>query len=100
MGPKVNAGKNANAATINITAKVINPKVPVSVFNVPALSGMNFFFANNPAIATGPIIGKNLDNNITKPQVIFQKTDGVSPKPSKPLPLFAAEEVYSYSISE
>ncbi len=46
----------------------------------------------------GPIIGKNLASNITTPQAIFQK--GVlSPRPSKPLPLLAEEEVNSYSIS-
>ena len=36
-------GKNDRAATIKITANVITPKVTVSVFNVPALSGINFF---------------------------------------------------------
>ena len=46
------AGKNDNAAMINITAKVITPKVTVSVSRVPAEEGINFFSANNPAIAT------------------------------------------------
>ena len=46
------AGKNDNAAIINITAKVITPKVTVSVSRVPAEEGINFFSANNPAIAT------------------------------------------------
>ena len=34
---------------IKITAKVITPKVTVSVFSVPALSGTYFFPANRPA---------------------------------------------------
>ena len=95
IGPKANAVKNDNATRIAITAKTIMPKVAVSAFSVPALSGMYFFFASNPAIATGPMIGKKRDNNITNPHVIFQNTDGVSPNPSKPLPLLADEEVYS-----
>ena len=98
MGPSVNAGKKLNAARINITANTIIPNVPVSVFNVPALSGTYFFLASMPAMATGPMIGRNLASNITTPQAIFQK--GVlSPRPSKPLPLLADEEVNSYSIS-
>src|SRR5579859_2780637 len=99
IGPRARAGKKDNAATMMITAKVITPKVPVSVFNVPALSGIYFFFASIPAIATGPIMGRNRDSNITRPQVIFQKGTP-SPSPSNPEPLLADEEVYSYNISE
>ena len=58
IGPNASAGKNDSAATMAITAKTINPNVPVSVFNVPALSGIYFLFAKIPAIATGPIMGK------------------------------------------
>ena len=43
---------------MTITAKVISAKVAVSVFSVPALSGMYFFEASSPAIATCPTIGK------------------------------------------
>src|SRR5690348_17545427 len=53
IGPSVNAGKNDSAATMEITPNTITPNVLVSVFNVPALSGMNFFFARIPAMATG-----------------------------------------------
>jgi hypothetical protein len=42
IGPKANAGKNDSAATIAITANTMSPKVEVSVFNVPALSGIYF----------------------------------------------------------
>ena len=45
-------GKNDRAATMKMTANVITPNVPVSVLSVPALSGMYFFFARMPAIAT------------------------------------------------
>ena len=39
-------GKNDSAAIMKITTNVMTPKVNVSVFNVPALSGMNFFCAS------------------------------------------------------
>ena len=73
MGPNANAGKNDNAAMINITANTMMPNVDVSVLSVPALSGTYFFFARIPAMATGPMMGKNLASNITVPQAIFQK---------------------------
>ena len=97
MGPKAKAGKKDKAATIAITTKMTKPKVEVSVFKVPELSGINFFSASNPAIATGPIIGKKRPKSNIIPVEIFQ--NGVlSPNPSKPLPLLAADEVYSYNI--
>ena len=37
------AGKKDKAAIMKMTAKVIMAKVTVSVFSVPALSGMYFF---------------------------------------------------------
>ncbi|MNN58453.1 hypothetical protein D3C81_1735010 [compost metagenome] len=81
-----------------ITVNTKIPKVAVSVCKVPSPSGINFFLANKPAIATGPIIGKKRDRIKTIPVLIFHQ--GVlSPKPSNPLPLFADEEVYSYKIS-
>ena len=94
IGPNASAGKNDKAAMMNMTAKIIMAKVEVSVFKVPALSGTYFFFASIPAMASGPMMGKNLPKIITRPQAIFQK--GVlSPSPSKPLPLLAEEEVNS-----
>jgi hypothetical protein len=49
-------------------------------------------------MATGPMIGINLDSNSTIPVEIFHH--GVlSPSPSNPDPLLAEEEVNSYSIS-
>ena len=63
------AGKNDKAATIKITAKVITPKVTVSVFSVPALSGTYFFPANRPAMATWPAIGKKRPKISVQPVV-------------------------------
>jgi hypothetical protein len=73
IGPKVKAGKNDNAAIITITANTMIPKVAVSVLSVPADSGMNFLLASIPAIATGPMIGKNRARKITNPVLTFQK---------------------------
>ncbi|MNV99419.1 hypothetical protein D3C71_1947750 [compost metagenome] len=84
---------------ITMTTKVIIPKVNVSVFRVPADSGMYFFEASNPAMATGPMIGRKRPRINTKPVTTFQKML-LSPRPSKPEPLFAAAEVFSYNISE
>ena len=94
IGPSVNEGKKDKAATIKITAKTIIPNVPVSVFRVPEPSGIYFLPARVPAIATGPIIGRNLDRISISPVLIFHHMV-LSPRPSKPLPLLAAEEVYS-----
>ena len=88
------AGKNDSAATIMITANVMPANVNVSVFNVPALSGINFFSASKPAIATGHIIGKNLPSSRTIPHETSQN-NVLSPNPSKPEPLVADEEVNS-----
>ena len=94
IGPSAKAGKKQSATTIMIVANTIIPNVPVSVFNVPALSGIYFFFARMPAIATGPIIGMNLANSITIPHVMFQNGTP-SPRPSNPEPLFADDDEYS-----
>ena len=91
---KACAGKNDNAATMNITANVITPNVTVSVLRVPALSGIYFFCAKRPAIATCPMIGMNLLNINTIPHEIFQN-HVLSPSPSKPEPLLAAQDVNS-----
>jgi len=64
-----------------------------SVFKVPEDSGMYFLFASRPTMATGPMIGINLANNMTMPADMFQK-GLLSARPSNPLPLFAVEEVY------
>ena len=72
-GPSASAGKYDNAFSTMMTAKVIIPKVSVSIFKVPADSGMNFFCASKPAIATGPMIGRKRPKRITIPVVTFQK---------------------------
>ena len=94
IGPSVNAGKKESAATMMITESSTAINAGLSTFNVPLLSGIYFLEANDPAMASGPMIGINLPNNMAIPQRIFQK--GVaSPKPSKPEPLLAAAEVNS-----
>ena len=93
IGPSTRGGKYDNAVMITITANVIAPNVTDSTRKVPADSGMNFLFAINPTIAMGPIIGRNLPNSMAKPAVIFQK-GLLSASPSKPLPLFALDDVY------
>ena len=65
---KACTGKKDRAATMKMTANVITPNVTVSVFNVPALSGTNFFRASSPAIATWPTIGKKRPRIRTIPQ--------------------------------
>ena len=92
-GPRAKAGKKAKAAKIIMTAYVIIENVPVSVLNVPADSGITFFDARMPAMATGPIMGRNLPISITNEVVTFQNKL-LSDKPSNPLPLLAAHEVY------
>src|SRR3569833_1567521 len=91
IGPKASEGKYDNALSTIITAKVIAPKVIVSVFCVPADSGINFFWASKPAIATGPMMGRNLPSIITRPVVTFQNILP-SPRPSNPEPLLALDE--------
>ena len=64
----------------------------VSVLNVPADSGIYFLFAKKPAIATGPMIGKkSCQEHYNTCQYIPEIL--LSPKPSKPLPLLAFDEV-------
>src|SRR6202162_1151294 len=93
IGPNANGGKYDNAVMITITAPVITPNVIESTFKVPADSGTYFLLAINPAIATGPMIGIKRPSIIANPAVIFQK-GLLSASPSKPLPLFALDEVY------
>ncbi|MNY70540.1 hypothetical protein D3C86_2086960 [compost metagenome] len=82
-----------------ITAKVIAPKVTVSVLKVPADSGIYLFSAKRPAMATGPIMGRNRLKSKINPVLIFHQIL-LSARPSNPEPLLAFAEVYSYSISE
>lgn len=97
-GPSVNAGKKDNAAMMIMTDSNTATNAGLSTFKVPALSGMYFLEARDPAMAIGPMIGMNLPKSIARPHKIFQK--GVaSPRPSKPEPLLAEADVNSYNIS-
>src|SRR5690242_14678317 len=99
MGPKASAGKNDNAAMMAMTANTMTPNVSVSVFRVPALSGTYFLPASMPAMAMGPIMGRNRDNSMTIPSAIFQKWVLAFIPPNSE-PLLAEAELNSYSISE
>ena len=91
MGPNANPGKKSSAPRITTTENNTIPKIGESNFNEPDDSGVYFFAEINPAIAIGPMIGMNLPRSIAIPVPIFQ--NGVlSPSPSKPDPLFAAED--------
>src|SRR5580692_183894 len=92
-GPNTSDGKKAKAAMIIITASVIIPNVPVSVLRVPTDSGIYFFLDIMPAMATGAIIGMNLENNNMTPVVTFQKIL-FAVKPLIADPLLAATDVF------
>src|SRR5262245_41364761 len=97
-GPSVRAGKKDNAAIMIITESNTATNAGLSTFRVPELSGIYFFEASEPAMARGPTIGMNLPKSMQTPQSTFQ--NGVaSVSPSNPEPLFAADDVNSYSIS-
>ena len=99
IGPKARPIKNERATRMEITAKTMIPNVVVSALRVPADSGMYFFPASSPAIATGPIIGKNLERSMTNPSEMFHH-GVVAARPANSLPLFADDDEYSYNISE
>lgn len=69
MGPKDKAGKKVNPPTKRITA-INNPaNNQLSVAKVPAETGVIFFFAIFPAIASTGIITPKRPINIPKPRV-------------------------------
>ncbi len=71
----------------------------MSTRSVPLPSGAARLAASSPAIASGPTIGRNRASSSTSAQLRFHQ--GVlSPRPSKPLPLFANAELYSYSTCD
>ena len=76
----------------------MTPNVTVSVLRVPALSGIYFFCPRRPAIATCPIIGTNRLNINTIPHDTFQN-QVLSPSPSNPEPLLAAQDVNSLEFN-
>ena len=68
----------------------------VSVRSVPADSLTKFFFISDPAMANWMTMERYRPKNMARPAVIFQK-QVLSARPSKPEPLLAAEQAYSYS---
>ena len=63
-GPSASAGKNDSAAIMMITDSNTATNAGLCTFNVPALSGIYFLEARDPAIAIGPMIGMNLPKSI------------------------------------
>ncbi|MNN66148.1 hypothetical protein D3C81_1817050 [compost metagenome] len=68
---------------------------PLSVRNVPIVSGTGCLRSSEPATASRAITETYRPSSMTTPVIIFQKVL-LSASPSKPEPLFAAEETYSY----
>src|SRR5450755_89288 len=97
MGPNINTGKKDNALRTIISINKNTPNVPESIRKLPFDKGIYFFCCNKSAIIMAPIIGINLPHNIANAVVTFQNTV-LSPKASKPEPLPATEETYSYII--
>ena len=73
---------------------ITTPKSAVSVLSVPTVSGTSFFAKSEPQIASWKMIGMNRPISITSPQAMFHGTV-LSPRPSKPEPLLADDEVNS-----
>src|ERR1019366_8149474 len=69
------------------------------VGNVPLVTGISFFAARLPAIASAGIIKRNLPTSISRPMVrLYQGVLALIP--AKALPLFPAPLAYVYKISE
>lgn len=69
------------------------------VESVPAVVAIFFLLAKLPAIASVPIIGRNLANNITNPRVIF-KNGVLASKPANAEPLLPPADEKAYKSSE
>src|SRR5262249_7959073 len=69
------------------------------VGNVPLVTGINFFAARLPAIASAGIMNTNLAISMSMPiEGLYQGVFALFPE--KALPLFPAPLVYAYNISE
>jgi len=77
-----------------IVTRSFEPNVVSSTPSVPADWAAGRFPASDPAIASGNMIGMNRASSMTMPVATFH--GGVlSPRPSKPEPLFALAELKS-----
>jgi hypothetical protein len=107
-GPSAAAGRKSNAPTRIMVPNKTHAKVNVSVRMVPTVKGVDFFFAKLPARAKGAIMGMKRLKSITRPVAMSSGwlsgaggeglssgllNPHVSPKPSKPEPLLAEDEV-------
>src|SRR5258708_9238604 len=69
------------------------------VGNVPLVTGINFFDAKLPAIASAGIMKRNLEISMSMPSVrLYQGVLALIP--ANALPLFPAALEYEYKISE
>ena len=62
---------NASAPTSTTVPATSTTNSGVCVGNVPALGGVYFFLANEPAMASVGIINKNRDASIARPSVVL-----------------------------
>src|SRR5271165_6481717 len=93
-GPSTTAGMNERAPTRSTVPRSMKANVRLSVRKVPEEYGTRFFAARKPARAIGKTKAGNRPRSKTMPQATFQ-AGVLSPSPSKPDPLFAADEVNS-----
>src|SRR5437588_5890980 len=99
MGPSDSAGKYVRAPTITIVPISRTTNSDPCVGNVPLVTGISFFAARLPAMASAGIMNRNLPISISIPRVrLYQGVLALSP--AKALPLFPAPLVYVYRTSE
>src|SRR5438105_950487 len=99
MGPSESAGKYVSAPTITTvpTSRITNNDPCVG--NVPLVTGISFFAARLPAMASAGMMKRNLAMSISMPMVrLYQGVLALIP--AKALPLFPAPLEYVYRISE
>ena len=93
-GPSTTAGMNDKTPTRITVPNSMLANVKLSVRSVPLVLGTPFFFASDPAIASGKTSGPNRFNKSTHPETMFHG-GLLSARPSNPEPLFEDAEVNS-----
>jgi hypothetical protein len=86
IGPKASAGMNVRAPTMNTVPMSRPTKRGVCVANVPGLTGITFFRANEPAMARTGTTNQNLDSHMTiPPSTLWKGTFALKPANAEPL---------------
>src|ERR1700682_3014387 len=99
IGPRQSAGKYVSAPTMTTVPISKTTKSEPFVGSVPLVTGINFFAAKLPAMASAGMMKRNLPTSISRP--IDRLYHGVLAFiPPKALPLFPAPLEYAYRISE